>query len=46
MTFRGEDREMKQSGGTSSMEAAIESTRQLIRLLESAAALANDAEQV
>ncbi len=37
---------IRQVRGTSSMEAAIESTRQLIRLLESAAALANDAEQV
>ena len=37
---------IRQVRGTSSMEAAIESTRELIRLLESAAALANDAEQV
>jgi hypothetical protein len=32
--------------GTSSLDTAIESTRELIRLLESAAALAADAERV
>lgn len=37
---------IRQVTGTSSLDAAIESTRELIRLLESASALAADAERV
>lgn len=36
---------IRQVTGTSSLDAAIQSTRELIRLLESAAALADDAER-
>jgi len=37
---------IRQVTGTSSLDTAIESTRELIRLLESAAALSADAERV
>lgn len=37
---------IRQVTGTSSLDAAIESTRELIRLLESASALAADAERI
>lgn len=37
---------IRQVTGTSSLDAAIESTRELIRLLESATALSADAERV